>query len=115
MYHHKKQPILRAGTASYHLNWILYIYILDNFPFLFPLKIDDRYQIFLGGYLTDKFLNIGDDNGTAGADHCELVGGQEMDAVLPGTYGNAPALTGKLCLSQTEGIAVLYYIFTVGY
>lgn len=52
-----------------------------------------RYQIFLGGNLTDKFLNIGDGWGD-GEDHCELVGGQEMDAVLPGTYGSAPALTG---------------------
>lgn len=92
----------------------MYIYILDNFPFLFPLKINDRYQIFLGGNLTDKFLNIGDGAGTAGADHCELVGGQEIDAVLPGTYRNAPALTGKLCLSQREDIVVLY-IFTVGF
>eukprot|EP00105_Crassostrea_gigas_P046142 XP_019930290.1 PREDICTED: uncharacterized protein LOC105346740 [Crassostrea gigas] len=57
-----------------------------------------RYQIFLGGNLTDKFLNIGDGEGTAGADHCELVGGQEMDAVLPGTYVNAPALTGLYCI-----------------
>lgn len=53
-----------------------------------------RYQIFLGGNLTDKFLNIGDGEGTAGADHCELVGGQEIDAVLPGTYSGVPALTG---------------------
>nr|XP_034331996.1 uncharacterized protein LOC105334145 isoform X4 [Crassostrea gigas] len=52
-----------------------------------------RYQIFLGGNLTDKFLNIGDGLGV-GEDHCELVGGQEIDAVLPGTYRNAPALTG---------------------
>ncbi|XP_052708041.1 uncharacterized protein LOC128183172 [Crassostrea angulata] len=52
-----------------------------------------RYQIFLGGNLTDKFLNIGDANGN-GEDHCELVGGQEMDAVLPETNSSAPELTG---------------------
>lgn len=52
-----------------------------------------RYQIFLGGNLTDIFLNIGDGYGN-GEDHCELVGGQEMEAVLPGTNGSLPALTG---------------------
>lgn len=74
---------------------------------IFPFKYYRRYQIFLGGNLTDKFLNIGDGDGN-GEDHCELVGGKEMDAVLPGTNISAPALTGKLCLSQTKGIEALY-------
>uniref|UniRef100_A0A8W8JET2 Apple domain-containing protein n=1 Tax=Magallana gigas TaxID=29159 RepID=A0A8W8JET2_MAGGI len=52
-----------------------------------------RYQLFLGANLTDTFLNIGDGSGE-GADHCELVGGLEVNAVLPGTYSSAPALTG---------------------
>ncbi|XP_065927870.1 uncharacterized protein [Magallana gigas] len=52
-----------------------------------------RYQLFLGVDLTDTFLNIADGLGE-GADHCELVGGLEVNAVLPGTYMSAPALTG---------------------
>lgn len=56
---------------------------------------NDRYQLFLGANLTDTFLNIGDGSGE-GADHCELVGGLEVNAVLPGTYSSAPALTGKI-------------------
>lgn len=54
----------------------------------------DRYQLFLGVDLTDTFLNIADGLGE-GADHCELVEGLEVNAVLPGTYMSAPALTGK--------------------
>ncbi|XP_061193487.1 uncharacterized protein LOC133201714 [Saccostrea echinata] len=52
-----------------------------------------RYKIFLGANLTDTFLNVGDGNGH-GADHCELVGGLEADAVLAGDYMSSPELTG---------------------
>lgn len=100
MYHYIKTAYYKA---RYMYNFISYKMII--------LQINDRYQIFLGGNLTDKFLNIGDGSGV-GENHRELVGGLEANAVLPGTYGSAPALTGKLCLSQTEEIA---YIFMVGY
>nr|XP_022292926.1 uncharacterized protein LOC111103758 isoform X2 [Crassostrea virginica] len=52
-----------------------------------------KYKIFLGANLTGTFLNVGDGNGQ-GEDFCELVGGLEMNANLPGDYTNAPLMTG---------------------
>lgn len=52
-----------------------------------------RYKIFLGANLTDTFLNVGDGSGQ-GEDHCQLVGGLDSNAVLPGDHSNAPSLTG---------------------
>ena len=39
------------------------------------------------------FLNVGDGVGQ-GEDLCELVGGLEMNAYLPGDNTNAPEMTG---------------------
>ncbi|XP_078324259.1 uncharacterized protein LOC111119614 [Crassostrea virginica] len=52
-----------------------------------------RYKILLGANLTGTFLNVGDGDGQ-GEDLCELVGGLEMNAYLPGDYRNAPEMTG---------------------
>ncbi|XP_062596529.1 fibronectin type III domain-containing protein 1-like [Saccostrea cucullata] len=52
-----------------------------------------RYKIFGAQNLADTFLNIADGSGS-GADHCELVGGSEGHANLPGDYPYAPVVTG---------------------
>ncbi|XP_078324279.1 uncharacterized protein LOC111103762 [Crassostrea virginica] len=52
-----------------------------------------RYKIFLGGSLTYTFLNVGDGSGQ-GEDFCELVGGLQENANLPGDYTKAPGMTG---------------------
>ncbi|XP_078317948.1 uncharacterized protein LOC111104981 [Crassostrea virginica] len=52
-----------------------------------------RYKILLGANLTGTFLNVGDGFGQ-GEDLCELVGGLEMNAYLPGDNTNAPEMTG---------------------
>nr|XP_022294866.1 uncharacterized protein LOC111104981 [Crassostrea virginica] len=51
------------------------------------------YKILLGANLTGTFLNVGDGDGQ-GEDLCELVGGLEMNAYLPGDNTNAPEMTG---------------------
>ncbi|XP_061193363.1 uncharacterized protein LOC133201581 [Saccostrea echinata] len=52
-----------------------------------------RYKLFLGENLTTTFFNIGDGSGS-GQDHCELVGGSQTTAIIPGDYNKSPAVTG---------------------
>lgn len=54
-----------------------------------------RYKIVLGSAFTEKFLSIGDDNGS-GADHCELVGGYQTEAIMANDHTSAPTVTGTL-------------------
>ena len=52
-----------------------------------------RYKILLGSDVLDPFLNIGDGSGS-GADHCELVGGYQLGAVIANDYVNSPSVNG---------------------
>ena len=69
--------------------------IKQYIPFFaqFFSSIVDRYKILLGASLTGTFLNVGDGVGQ-GQDLCELVGGLQENANLPGGYTNAPEMTG---------------------
>ena len=49
----------------------------------------------MGSAFTDKFLSVGDGNGS-GADHCELVGGYQTEAIMANDYTTAPTVTGTL-------------------
>uniref|UniRef100_K1QMQ2 Fibronectin type III domain-containing protein 1 n=1 Tax=Magallana gigas TaxID=29159 RepID=K1QMQ2_MAGGI len=52
-----------------------------------------RYKLFLGSSLGATFMNIGDGSGS-GADHCELVGGSEANALDAGNYVSSPSVDG---------------------
>lgn len=72
---------------------LVFTKILIASEIIFKKILNFRYKILLGPALTDTFLNVGDGSGS-GADHCELVGGLEADAVMANDYTTAPALTG---------------------
>ena len=54
---------------------------------------DYRYKILLRENVIGSFLNIGDGNGP-GEDHCELVCGYQLGAVMANDSANSTSVTG---------------------